>query len=90
MEDRQIGRVLQQAEKFKRLTLHLMHDRIKGDGISRLKRTNFVALAKREISKHEVLASLAVVSLTAKVPTPPWRRTDLPELIYDIPGIVDK
>jgi hypothetical protein len=30
------------------------------------------------------------VSLTAKVPTPPWRRTELQGLICDIPGIVDK
>jgi hypothetical protein len=52
MEDRQIGRVLQQAEKFKRLTGHPMHKRIKGHGKCRLKRTNFVALAKGEISKH--------------------------------------
>jgi hypothetical protein len=56
----------------------------------RLKRTNFVALAKGEISKHEAQASPAAVSLTAKDPTPPWRRTELPGLIWDIPGIVDK
>jgi hypothetical protein len=67
-----------------------MHDRIKGDGKSRLKRTNFVAMAKGEISKHEVLASPAAVYLMAKVPTPPCKRTELPELICDIPGIVDK
>jgi hypothetical protein len=30
------------------------------------------------------------VSLTANVPTPPWKRTELPELICDILGIVDK
>jgi hypothetical protein len=60
MEDRQTGIVLQQAEKFKRLTGHPMHERIKGDGKSRLKRTNFVALAKGVISKHEVLASRSV------------------------------
>ena len=65
-----------------------MHERIKGDGKSRLKRTNFVALAKGEISKHEV--KKAAVSLTANVPTPPWKRTELPELICEIPGIVDK
>ena len=40
-----------------------MHERIKGEGKSRLKRTNFVALAKGEISKHEVLASPDAVSL---------------------------
>jgi hypothetical protein len=56
----------------------------------RLKRTNFVALAKGEIRKHDVLASPAAASLTAKVPTPPWRRTELLELISDIHGIVDK
>jgi hypothetical protein len=76
MEDRQ-SRVLQQAEKFKRLTGHPMHERIKGDRKSRLKRTNFVAPAKGEISKHEMLASPAAVSLTANVPTPPWKRTEL-------------
>jgi hypothetical protein len=90
MEDRQTGRVLQQAEKFKRLTGHPMHERINGDGKSRLKRTNFVALANGEISKQEVLANPAAVSLTANVPTPPWKKTELPELICDIPGIVDK
>jgi hypothetical protein len=67
-----------------------LHDRIKGYGKGRLKRTNFVALAKGEIRKHEVLARPSAVSLTAKVPTPPWRRTELLELICDIPGIVDK
>jgi hypothetical protein len=67
-----------------------MHERIKVDMKSRLKRTNFVALAKGEIGKHGVLASPAAVSLTANVPTPSWRRTELPELICDIPGIVDK
>jgi hypothetical protein len=55
MEDRQTGRVLQQAEKFKWLTGHPMHKRIKGDGKSRLKRTNFVALAKGEIGKHGIV-----------------------------------
>jgi ribonuclease HI len=90
MEDRQTGGVLQQAEMFKRLTGHPMHERIKGDGKSRLKRTNFVALAKGEISKHEVLASPTTVSLTANVSTPSWKRTELPKLIWDIPGIVDK
>jgi hypothetical protein len=90
MEDRRIGKVLQQAEKFKRLTGHPMHERIKGDGNARLKRNNFVALAKGVISKHEVLTRSAAVSLSAIVPTPPWRRTELTELICDIPGIVDK
>jgi hypothetical protein len=89
MKDRRIGRVLQQAEKFKPLTGHPMHDRIKGYRKGRLKRTNFVALAKGEIRKHEVLVSPVAVSLTAKVPTPPWR-TELTELICDIPGIVEK
>jgi hypothetical protein len=87
MEDIPIGRVLQQTEMFKRLT---GHHNIKGDGKSRLKRSNFVALAKGEISKQEVLVSPATVSPTAKVHTPPWKRTELPELICDIPGIVDK
>jgi hypothetical protein len=90
MEDRLVGKVLLQAEKFKRLTGHPMHERFKGEGKCRLKQTNFVALAKGEISKHEVLARPAAVSLSAKVPTPPWRRTELPDLICDIPGIVDK
>ena len=90
MEDRQAGKVLLQAEKFRRLTGHPMHERFMGTGRCRLQRTNFVALAKGELSKHEVLAKPAAVSLTAKVPTPPWRRTELPELICDIPGITDK
>lgn len=64
--------------------------RINGYEIGRLKRTNFVALAKGEIRKHAALARSAAVSLTAKVPTPPWRRTELPELICAIPGIADK
>jgi hypothetical protein len=70
MEDRQTGRVLQQAEKFNELTRHPIHDRIKGYQKGRLKRTNFVAMANGEIRKHDLEPSPAAVSLTANVPTP--------------------
>jgi ribonuclease HI len=90
MEDRKISKVITQAEKFKRLTGHPMHKRINVVRERRLKRTNFVALAQGEIGKHDALAKATAVSLTAKVPSPPWRRTELPELICAIPGIVDK
>jgi hypothetical protein len=66
MEDRRTGRVLQQGEKLKRLTEHPMHHRIRGFGRGRLKKNNFVALAKGDIRKHEALARPAAVSLTAK------------------------
>jgi hypothetical protein len=89
-EDRRANRGLQQAEKFKRLTNHPMHQRIKGFERGRLKRTSFVVMAKGEIRKHEALASPVAVSLTANIPTSPWKRTELPDLICEIPGIVDK
>jgi hypothetical protein len=79
----------QYYNKFKWLTEYPMHYRIKGYGKGRLKRTNFVTLAKEEIRKHEALASPAAVSLAVKVPTPPWIRTELPKLICHIP-YVDK
>jgi hypothetical protein len=40
--------------------------------------------------KHEVRTSPSAVSLTAKVPPPPWGKTGHPELICAIPGILDK
>jgi hypothetical protein len=67
-----------------------MHQRIKDIGRVRLKIKNFVILVKGKNRKHEALTSPKAVSLTAKTPTPPWRRTELPELICDIPGIIDK
>jgi hypothetical protein len=90
MEDRRIGRVLQQAEKFKRLPQHSMHQRIRKLGKARLKRTFFVALAKAAIRKNEALASPVAVFLTGKFSSPPLKRTDHPELVCVIPGIEDK
>jgi hypothetical protein len=46
-----------------------MHQRIRGFGRGRLKRNNFVALAKEEIRKHEALVSPVALSLTEKKPT---------------------
>jgi hypothetical protein len=63
MEDRRPGRVLQQAEKFKRLPQHPMHQRIKGLEKGRFKRNNFRALARAAIRKNEALASPVEVSL---------------------------
>jgi hypothetical protein len=55
MEDRRYSKVIQLAEKSKRLHTHTMYKRMHGFGKGRLKRSNFTATAKSLIQNVPVL-----------------------------------
>uniref|UniRef100_A0A0B7BHN7 Uncharacterized protein n=1 Tax=Arion vulgaris TaxID=1028688 RepID=A0A0B7BHN7_9EUPU len=89
MEDRRDMKVLQQGEKFKRLTNHPMHLQINSYGGGRLKRSNFIANSKAIAHKDTTLALAQPRHIQPASTSPPWV-CSLPELSEEISGIGKK
>src|ERR1700729_1779111 len=78
MEDRRDGKFIQQAEKFKRIQIHPMYNRMHGFGEGRLKRSNFAATAKSIIQNVLVLTEAKLKMISTINTVPPWQKR-LPE-----------
>ena len=72
-------KVIQLAEKFKRLHSHPMYERMQGIEKSRLKRSNFAATAKALTQNVSVLTEAKPKLIPTVSTGPPWEKR-LPEL----------
>ena len=90
LEDRRDRKMLSQHAKFKCLSNHPMYKMTKTNPGSRLKRSNFLASARKLESSLD-LSNLEMETLSDVVDAcPPWRKSNLPIIRGSVKGIEKK
>ena len=90
LEDRRDRKMLSQHAKFKCLSNHPMYKMTKNNPGSRLKRSNFLASA-RKLESSLGLSNLEMETLSDVVDAcPPWRKRNLPIIRGSVKGIEKK